>query len=67
MDLELMPPPSSHKKNIPASVVDQPIDPNEPTYCICHQVLDQPVLKLSVVCTTINCIPLAFNTGVILL
>ncbi|XP_073105924.1 PHD finger protein ING2-like, partial [Elaeis guineensis] len=38
MDLELMPPPSSHKKNIPASVVDQPIDPNEPTYCICHQV-----------------------------
>ncbi|XP_008787440.1 PHD finger protein ING2 isoform X1 [Phoenix dactylifera] len=39
MDLELMPPPGSHKKNIPASVdVDQPIDPNEPTYCICHQV-----------------------------
>lgn len=39
MDLELMPPPGSHKKFIPASVdVDQPIDPNEPTYCVCHQV-----------------------------
>lgn len=39
MDIEFMPPPSSHKKNIPASVdVDQPIDPNEPTYCVCHQV-----------------------------
>ena len=45
MDLELMPPPGSHKKNIPASVdVDQPIDPNEPTYCICHQVADQSFL-----------------------
>ncbi|RZS25142.1 hypothetical protein BHM03_00058296, partial [Ensete ventricosum] len=39
MDIEFMPPPSSHKKNIPASVdADQPIDPNEPTYCVCHQV-----------------------------
>lgn len=39
MDLELMPPPGSHKKIIPVSVdVDQPIDPNEPTYCVCHQV-----------------------------
>ncbi|KAL9259783.1 PHD finger protein ING2-like protein [Drosera capensis] len=33
-DSELMPPPGSHKKDD----IDQPIDPNEPTYCICHQV-----------------------------
>ncbi|THU64772.1 hypothetical protein C4D60_Mb01t29960 [Musa balbisiana] len=39
MDIELMPPPGSDRKNIPASAdVDQPIDPNEPTYCVCHQV-----------------------------
>lgn len=38
-DFELMPPPGSHKKSVPAPVdIDQPIDPNEPTYCICHQV-----------------------------
>ncbi|PIA54031.1 hypothetical protein AQUCO_00900538v1 [Aquilegia coerulea] len=38
-DFELMPPPGSHKKSVPAPVdVDQPIDPNEPTYCVCHQV-----------------------------
>lgn len=38
-DFELMPPPGSNKNFIPAPVdVDQPIDPNEPTYCICHQV-----------------------------
>ncbi|XP_077220521.1 PHD finger protein-like protein [Tasmannia lanceolata] len=38
-DFELMPPPGSHKKSVPEPVdVDQPIDPNEPTYCICHQV-----------------------------
>lgn len=39
-DFELMPPPGSHKKSVPAPVdVDQPSDPNEPTYCVCHQVL----------------------------
>ncbi|KAF5473654.1 hypothetical protein F2P56_010253 [Juglans regia] len=38
-DFELMPPPGSHKKEFSAPVdVDQPIDPNEPTYCVCHQV-----------------------------
>ncbi|ERM93545.1 hypothetical protein AMTRI_Chr03g55740 [Amborella trichopoda] len=38
-DFELMPPPGSHKKNVPAPVdMDQQIDPNEPTYCVCHQV-----------------------------
>ncbi|GMH20080.1 hypothetical protein Nepgr_021921 [Nepenthes gracilis] len=38
-DSELMPPPGSHKKDFPVPIdVDQPIDPNEPTYCICHQV-----------------------------
>ncbi|KAL6008160.1 PHD finger protein ing2 [Asimina triloba] len=38
-DFELMPPPGSHKKGVPAHVdVDQLTDPNEPTYCVCHQV-----------------------------
>ncbi|KAK1310462.1 PHD finger protein ING2 [Acorus calamus] len=38
-DQDLMPPPGSIKKLIPAPVdVDQPVDPNEPTYCVCHQV-----------------------------
>ena len=38
-DFELMPPPGSHKKDyIPPVDFDQPIDPNEPTYCVCHQV-----------------------------
>lgn len=38
-DFELMPPPGSHKKEYAIPMDDQPIDPNEPTYCICHQVL----------------------------
>ena len=39
-DFELMPPPGSHRKDFTAAMdVDQPIDPNEPTYCVCHQVL----------------------------
>ena len=38
-DFELMPPPGSHKKEFAAPVeTEQPIDPNEPTYCVCHQV-----------------------------
>ncbi|XVF06226.1 hypothetical protein REPUB_Repub06bG0029300 [Reevesia pubescens] len=38
-DFELMPPPGSHKKDLAIPFdVDQPIDPNEPTYCVCHQV-----------------------------
>jgi inhibitor of growth protein 4 len=39
-DSELMPPPGSQKKkSLPAPTdVDRPIDPNEPTYCICGQV-----------------------------
>ncbi|KZV37914.1 hypothetical protein F511_12196 [Dorcoceras hygrometricum] len=38
-DLELMPPPGSLKKEFASPVeLDQPIDPNEPTYCVCHQV-----------------------------
>ncbi|CAI0432301.1 unnamed protein product [Linum tenue] len=38
-DFELMPPPGSHRKDFAVPVdVDQPIDPNEPTYCVCHQV-----------------------------
>lgn len=39
-DFELMPPPGSLKKDFSSPVeLDQPIDPNEPTYCVCHQVL----------------------------
>ncbi|CAN4118402.1 unnamed protein product [Withania somnifera] len=38
-DYDLMPPPGSHKKEFASPVdIDQPIDPNEPTYCVCHQV-----------------------------
>lgn len=39
-DSELMPPPGSQKKkSLPAPTdVDQPIDPNEPIYCLCGQV-----------------------------
>ena len=43
-DSELMPPPGSQKKKslpAPPTDVDQPIDPNEPTYCICGQVYIQ--------------------------
>ncbi|XP_057484933.1 PHD finger protein ING2-like [Actinidia eriantha] len=38
-DFELMPPPGGLKREFVAPVdIDQPIDPNEPTYCVCHQV-----------------------------
>ncbi|KAL1823068.1 hypothetical protein ACET3Z_009846 [Daucus carota] len=37
-DSELMPPPGSQKKDYAPIEIDQPIDPNEPTYCVCHQV-----------------------------
>ncbi|THG21187.1 hypothetical protein TEA_006501 [Camellia sinensis var. sinensis] len=38
-DFELMPPPGGLKKDFAAPVdLDQPIDPNEPTYCVCHQL-----------------------------
>ncbi|CAO2822056.1 unnamed protein product [Amaranthus hypochondriacus] len=38
-DSELMPPPGSHKKDFPVPVETyQPIDPNEPIYCVCNQV-----------------------------
>ncbi|KAJ3673270.1 hypothetical protein LUZ60_006644 [Juncus effusus] len=47
-DLDLMPPPGSNKKNNQNNngnnssnvfvEMEQAIDPNEPTYCICHQV-----------------------------
>ncbi|EPS66711.1 hypothetical protein M569_08060 [Genlisea aurea] len=38
-DFELMPPPGNIKKDFTSPVeLDQPIDPNEPTYCVCHQV-----------------------------
>ena len=38
-DFELRSPPGSHRKDFATAVdVDQPIDPNEPTYRVCHQV-----------------------------
>lgn len=38
-DFDLMPPPGTLRKEFASSVeLDQPIDPNEPTYCVCHQV-----------------------------
>ncbi|XP_059647319.1 PHD finger protein ING2-like isoform X2 [Cornus florida] len=38
-DFELMPPPSTLRKDFAAPIdVELPVDPNEPTYCVCHQV-----------------------------
>ncbi|EFJ17564.1 hypothetical protein SELMODRAFT_92651 [Selaginella moellendorffii] len=38
-DTELMPPPGNYRKrSLPAPDLDQPVDPNEETYCICGQV-----------------------------
>ncbi|KAK4786536.1 hypothetical protein SAY86_010369 [Trapa natans] len=38
-DSELMPPPGSQKREFATPLeVDHPIDPDEPTYCVCHQV-----------------------------
>lgn len=45
-DFELMPPPGSLKKDYAPIEIDQPIDPNEPTYCVCHQVLPLILLLL---------------------
>lgn len=38
-DLELMPPPGILKNDYAPIEIDQPIDPNEPRYCVCNQVL----------------------------
>lgn len=38
-DFELMPPPGGHRKDF-TPIDEQPIDPNEPTYCVCHQVVN---------------------------
>ncbi|MFS7989688.1 putative chromatin regulator PHD family [Helianthus anomalus] len=38
-DFELMPPPGGFKRDYATPLeIEQPIDPNEPTYCVCHQV-----------------------------
>ncbi|XP_076890760.1 PHD finger protein ING2-like isoform X4 [Bidens hawaiensis] len=38
-DFELMPPPGGFKQDYATPLeIDQTIDPNEPTYCVCHQV-----------------------------
>lgn len=47
MDFDLMPPPGSSKKAGTPMDVDQMIDPNEPTYCICHQVSFETIYSLS--------------------
>jgi hypothetical protein len=47
MDFDLMPPPGSSKKAAASMDVEQMIDPNEPTYCICHQV------SLKLICVNI--------------
>nr|GFB91188.1 PHD finger protein ING2 [Tanacetum cinerariifolium] len=45
-DFELMPPPGGFKRDYPVPLeMDQPIDPNEPTYCVCHQI-DSHVKRL---------------------
>lgn len=50
-DFELMPPPGSNRKEFVAAMdIEQPIDPNEPTYCVCHQVLPSLLILFS------NCI-----------
>lgn len=43
-DFELMPPPGSNRKDL-VPIDEQPIDPNEPTYCVCHQVLITWILQ----------------------
>ena len=49
-DFELMPPPGSLKKDYAPIEIDQPIDPNEPTYCVCHQVLPLILILLFNLC-----------------
>ena len=63
-DFELMPPPGSHKKDymIPMDI-DQPIDPNEPTYCVCHQVMIYTLLMICLIVSSLlvdNCVILSF-------
>ncbi|XP_047263828.1 uncharacterized protein LOC107858361 [Capsicum annuum] len=51
-DYDLMHPPGSHKKDFAAPVdVEQPIDSNEPTYCVCNQA------KFLKVCGTLTDTP----------
>jgi inhibitor of growth protein 4 len=48
MDFDLMPPPGSSKKAGTSMDVDQTIDPNEPTYCICHQVSFEDNMRVNI-------------------
>ncbi|KAM3363694.1 hypothetical protein P3S68_018548 [Capsicum galapagoense] len=51
-DYDLMHPPGSHKKDFASPVdVEQPIDSNEPTYCVCNQA------KFLQVCGTLTDTP----------
>lgn len=53
----------------PSDVLDMPVDPNEPTYCLCHQVsygemigCDNPDVSVQLFCyLDIICIKLAFT------
>ncbi|XP_076890758.1 PHD finger protein ING2-like isoform X2 [Bidens hawaiensis] len=51
-DFELMPPPGGFKQDYATPLeIDQTIDPNEPTYCVCHQVLNSvKMLIISKLC-----------------
>ncbi|KAF3619016.1 PHD finger protein ING2 [Capsicum annuum] len=59
-DYDLMHPPGSHKKDFAAPVdVEQPIDSNEPTYCVCNQVdirvaSGTLVTKVAVICLAVQ-------------
>ncbi|KAM3252960.1 hypothetical protein P3L10_007030 [Capsicum annuum] len=63
-DYDLMHPPGSHKKDFAAPVdVEQPIDSNEPTYCVCNQVdirvaSGTLVTKVAVICLS----PISFKS-----
>lgn len=48
IDFDLMPPPGSSKKAGTSMDVDQTIDPNEPTYCICHQVSFEDNIRVNI-------------------
>lgn len=57
-----MPPPGSHRKDFATSLdVDQPIDPNEPTYCVCHQVWTSDPLVFLYLFNSFIKYPLYFN------
>ncbi|PHT56974.1 PHD finger protein ING2 [Capsicum baccatum] len=54
-DYDLMHPPGSHKKDFASPVdVEQPIDSNEPTYCVCNQVDIRVGYQIPMICDCWN-------------